>query len=81
MQTCGIELNHITDTHAHDLADAHANNVDDTLNFDTLNRRLSLFPSIKSPPPTPTEIGEVLVKRGIAFQYQVVITRRPSWMP
>lgn len=54
---------------------------DNELTFQTINHRLGLFPRDQSPPPTPTMIGDALVAKGIGFHYQVVITRRPSWMP
>lgn len=57
---------------------------DTELTFATLNRRLGLVFDINGKidtNATPTAVGDALVKRGIAFHYQVVITRRPSWMP
>ena len=54
------------------------------LTFETLNRRLKLVitPDGKTDlNATPTAVGDALVQRGIGFAYQVVITRRPSWMP
>lgn len=45
--------------------------------FDQLNKRLGL----KVVPATQATIASELVARGIAFQFQAVITRRPSWLP
>jgi prepilin-type N-terminal cleavage/methylation domain-containing protein len=60
---------------------------DNPLTFATLNSRLGLVrtgPGGNGPVDlnaTPTAVADALVQRGIGFHYQVVITRRPSWMP
>lgn len=57
---------------------------DPDLTFETLNRRLKLVLTSDGKVDTnasPTAVGDALVQRGIGFTYQVVITRRPSWMP
>lgn len=53
--------------------------ADDTLSFKDLNKRLNVLgqPYSQGAPA----VADELVKRGIAFRYRAVITRRASWLP
>jgi|GEM_PF-2870091 prepilin-type N-terminal cleavage/methylation domain-containing protein len=50
-----------------------------TLTFTDLNHRL--LNDLQPPLTTVDQVADELVRRGIGFRYQSVITRRPSWLP
>jgi prepilin-type N-terminal cleavage/methylation domain-containing protein len=50
-----------------------------TLGLAELNRRL--LNDVRPALATSDAVADELVKRGIGFQFQAVITRRPSWLP
>jgi prepilin-type N-terminal cleavage/methylation domain-containing protein len=56
-----------------------------SLSFGDLQNRLLNGVTLGQVDPTVTnpseQIADVLIQRGIAFRFQSVITRRPSWMP
>jgi prepilin-type N-terminal cleavage/methylation domain-containing protein len=56
-----------------------------TLTFGDLQNRLLNGVDLAALDPATTnpneQIADVLIQRGIAFRFQSVITRRPSWMP
>jgi hypothetical protein len=58
--------------------------ADTSLTFSDLNRRLGVLSNLTADEEkraTMNETSALLVSRGIAFRFQAVVTRRPSWLP